>query len=397
MDRFTNILIQLAWQSKSQMDVLRGIQEFLLLRPRWAIHICCYPDELDVRDQDALILSVPLPDQRVAMPKFEGPVVSIMANDSADVCIERDNTMIGEMAAESFLARGFSHLAFVSVRADGVQWRYSPERQDSFVRAAKRRGIAVLQSPAGVETWTPGSAISEWLKRLPRPCGIFCATDLAAMDVLAMCRWHGIAVPEELAVLGCDNDEYWCETAKPPLSSVSIPWRKVGYTTAEWVDRLLMGGKPPRSRYVLIEPTGVVVRQSTDVVAISQPELARALQYTRDHACEGITVKELLDAVGIERRRLYALFTDHLGRTPHEEIRRIQTEKAKELLVNTDLPQREICRAIGLSMVYFNINFRKIVGMSPGAYRAEHRLRDAKALPTHTSKRRAGRPRGRKQ
>lgn len=397
MDRFINIKIQLAWQSKSQMEVLRGIQEYLMLRPRWAIHICCYPDELDVRDQDALILSVPLPDERVAMPEFHGPVVSIMANDSAAVCIERQNTMIGEMAADSFIARGFGRLAFVPVRAAGTQWRYSAERQDSFVRAAQRRGVSVLLSPGGVESWTPGSSICEWVKQLPRPCGIFCATDLAAMEVLAMCRYHGIAVPEELAVLGCDNDEYWCETARPPLSSVSIPWRRVGYTAAEWVDRLLMGRKPPRSRYVLIEPTGVVVRQSTDVVAISQPELARALQYTRDHACEGITVKELLDAVGIERRRLYALFTNHLGRTPHEEIRRIQIEKAKELLVNTDLPQREICRAVGLSMVYFNINFRNVVGKSPGAYRAEHRLRDVKALPTHKAKRSVKYRRGRKQ
>ncbi|MEI8244132.1 MAG: substrate-binding domain-containing protein [bacterium] len=371
MAKITNVLIQLAWQSAAQLDIVHGVREFMRLRPRWTLLSTSYPDPLDLRETDALILTVPLPDARVRMPPFAGPVVSVIACDRADVSIERDNQEIGRRAAFHLRERGFRQLGYVPPNASRyADTRYADARGESFAAAAQAAGMTVDRAPAVLPyRWTSGSPIARWLKDLPKPAGVFCANDNVAVALLAFCRTLAVQVPEEIGVLGVDNEEVWCETAVPPLSSISIPWRRVGYEAAQWVDRLLRGHRPPTGRRVLVASGDVVIRQSTDVVAVVQPQLARAMQLIRAHACEGLEVKELLAAVSADRRQLYRLFRQHLGRTPHEEIRRLQIEKAKELLLHTDLPQRRICQEIGMSGIYFINNFRKAVGQTPGAYR----------------------------
>jgi LacI family transcriptional regulator len=216
------------------------------------------------------------------------------------------------------------------------------------------------------------SPLMQWLKKLPRPCGIFCPNDSGALDILDMCRIAGIPVPEELAVLGADNEVLWCETSVPPLSSVAIPWRRVGYEAAAQLDRLRSGRRVKQGGKLVLAPDAVATRRSTDIVAISHPQLAYAMEYIRTHALEGIAVKEVEAATSVSRRQLDRLFLKALGRTPYDEIRRIQIEKAKEFLACTLLPMRQISKAVGLSPNYFGAIFHKAAGKMPLDYRHQH-------------------------
>jgi len=370
-----SILVQLVWETSSQSEILAGFREYMRMRPNWMLRFNFYPDPLDVKGQDALLLTIPLPDERVALPRFLGPVVSVMACERARVSVERDDLEVGALAAGHLLDQGFRHLACVPAKSGFASSRrqFPSERIRGFVQTARAAGVEPLIAPECAQGWSPKSPICTWIRKLPTPCGIFGVTDFEANEILSLARFLNLPVPERLAILGADNDPVLCETAVPPLSSVAIPWRQVGYTAAEWMDRLFQGEVPPERHVLRLAPERVVVRESTDILAMNNPLLLSCLHIIRQQACHGITVKELIDAAGTDRRKLYHLFNDHLGRTPHDEIRRVQIAKAKELLSFTDLPLREISRQVGLSEIYFINNFRKYSGQTPGAYRIEQR------------------------
>lgn len=372
MKPIVSILIQLSWQTGPQMEILRGIREYMRLKPNWTLCSNTWPDALKVQGQSAIILTKWSHLDPVARPRFKGPIVSMVDCGYADVIIERDNIAIGICAAKHFLELGFKHLAYILPNNIDATEEFLEQRWQGFRKTAQAMGASAHKAPMLQEGSRRSLSIS-WLESLPKPCGVFCANDYTAMEILALARAGGILVPEDMAVLGVDNMDIWCETSIPPLSSINIPWRKVGYTTAHWVDLLLQGQRPPSNRRILIQDSGVVVRQSTDIIAIENPKLSKLLHIIRTHACEGLTVKELLSMVPGDRRQFYRLFEQELGRTPHDEIRRVQIAKARQLLTHTDLTLPQVSKAVGLSEIYFINNFRKATGLTPGAFRRQHR------------------------
>jgi len=193
------------------------------------------------------------------------------------------------------------------------------------------------------------------------------------VQVLDACRRLGVPVPDEVAVVAVDNDELLCELAHPPLSSVIPNTRRTGYEAAALLDRLMNGGRA-RGETHLIPPLGVATRQSTDVLAIEDPHVSRAVRYIREHACDGINVRDVLRAVPQSRRLLEARFKKLLGRTPHEEILRVQLRRVKQLLTETDLPLETIAERTGFAHPeYLSVVFRREVGQPPSRYRAQGR------------------------
>lgn len=371
------IVLQVCWNSWVEHDIVRGMHEYALSRPHWVIrHVGDpLPDApwWHWAPAAAIVSALPARFRQQSWGR-DLPLVALKAHPAADVVIERDDAAIGRLAARHLIEQGFRRLAFVP--ADG--WPFSADREAGFREVAQAHELTVDIMPAHVGEivdWEPDGALIPWLEALEKPCGIGCATDWLGRAVSDACRFCGIHVPDHVAIVGVDNDEPTCAFADPPLSSVAIPWRRVGFEAGRWVDRLLSGESPPVGRIVRLPPDGVVARRSTDVLAVSDPILRRAVAFIRSHACEGVSVKEVAAALHVDRRGLERAFRTHLDRSPHDELRRAQIEAAKRLLAETDMPLRAVCRAVGRSEACFCTCFVKTTGQTPGTFRAAHRRR----------------------
>jgi LacI family transcriptional regulator len=301
-----------------------------------------------------------------------------------------DDVATGEVAARHFLERGFRHFAYF-----GAPWMlWSREREAGFRREientfharAQTTGNADLQSSftfasyGSVGDSVPAvfdgpnqrraAAMTTWLRSLPKPLALFVANDLWGFELLQAAREIGLAVPEDVAILGVDDEELLCEIAHPPLSSIRIGAEQIGRVAVSLLDQLLRKkGKihdVPR-----VPPIEVVTRQSTDVLAVDDPDVAAALRHIRQHAVEGLSVKQLLEAVPVNRRTLERRFVSVLGHTPLEEIRRIRLDRAKVLL-QTDLPIYDVARRCGFATPeYMATTFLQATGTTPTSYRRQ--------------------------
>jgi LacI family transcriptional regulator len=190
---------------------------------------------------------------------------------------------------------------------------------------------------------------------------------------MEVCRTLGIAVPDEAAIVGVDNDELLCDLCDPPLSSVAPDTDQTGYLAAELLAKMMNGKKVAADAH-LIAPIGLVTRGSTDVLAIADREITAAVRFIREHACDGISVEDVLAIVPLSRRVLDKRFRDLIGRTPHDEIGRLQVERVKELLKETDLPLATIAERAGFKYVeYMSVVFKKKAGMPPSVFRDRSR------------------------
>jgi LacI family transcriptional regulator len=216
--------------------------------------------------------------------------------------------------------------------------------------------------------------MAKWLRTLPRPVGLLAGNDLRAREVLDACQLAKLHSPEDVAVLGVNDDEIICEMANPPLSSVMHNGRRIGYEAAAMLHRLMQGKKVLTD--VVVDPLGVKSRQSTDLLAIDDPEVAAAVRFIRENACKGIRVDDVLDHVPLSRRSLEKRFRQSLGRLPHAEIRRVQIERVKELLVSSDYKLERIAEITGFSTAQYLAGlFHRVVKMTPGAWRSAGRAR----------------------
>jgi LacI family transcriptional regulator len=211
--------------------------------------------------------------------------------------------------------------------------------------------------------------LAKWLLKLPKPIGLFAAYDIQAQIVLDVCRSHSIPVPEQIAVLGVDNDPLLCNLSTPSLSSVIPNAIGAGMLAAELLEQLMSNNKTV-SPGKLLAPLGIAQRQSTDVTAVDDPLIAQAMQFIRENACNGINVEDVLRTVPLSRRLFESRFRKATGKTPHEMITQRRLSRVELLLRDTDLSQEEIARRCGFEYAeYMNTLFRKQHGISPGVYR----------------------------
>jgi LacI family transcriptional regulator len=214
-------------------------------------------------------------------------------------------------------------------------------------------------------------ALVRWLRSLPKPIGLMASNDLRAHQILMLCGDNHLAVPDEVAVIGVDNDEVICGLTQPPLSSVEQDPEEVGYQAAGVLDGLMRGGPAPASSFI-VGPKGVVARQSTDFVAVGDADVAAALRFIREHACDGISVDAILAQVPVSRRTLERRFAALLDRSPRDEILRVQLRHVKQLLTVTDYPLSKIAEMSGFHYVESMCSlFKSVTGQTPGQYRRE--------------------------
>jgi LacI family transcriptional regulator len=292
--------------------------------------------------------------------------------------IRTNSAAIARMAAAHLVERSLRHYAFCGFVGSG----WSLRREEAFARYLADLGFACqthrielanwMQRPNWIETWEDEQPILiEWLKSLPKPVGLMACNDICGREVLQACAVAGLRVPDDVAVVGADNDELMCELSNPPLSSVALDLEKAGYEAARLLDNLmsdhLTGG------YVIeVEPVYVVTRQSSDVIAQRDPCVATALRFIKDHAGHGISVPDVVAHVGVSRRTLERRLLRSLGRSISSQITQYRLERAKRLLLETDLPSHRVATGAGFgSTKTFNRVFRRAVGVPPIHFRLQ--------------------------
>ncbi len=310
------------------------------------------------------------------------PVVNISAIEIPGVDFPRvatDLAAAGRMAAEHLLDRGFKHFGYYGLEHRSyVERHYQGFSQTvAAVCAACPFYGTTAESGVGARTaWqTRQQGLYRWLKKLPKPVALVTWTTEQGREVIHACRRLGLLVPEQVAVLAADNDELLCEACVPSLSGIALTSERIGFEAAGLLDRLMKGARP-RKRTILIAPTGVLARQSTDTLAVDDPDLARAVSFIRGHATDPIQVKDVLREVPVSRRWLERRFREVLGRGPAEEIRRVRLQRAKLLLAETDMPVPQVAVTAGFgSREYLAAAFKAQTGLSPRQYRRSTQAR----------------------
>ena len=359
--------------------VLDGIVDYVRQHDGWSVYLPEQerggrpPKWLSRWKGDGIIARIETDEIARAMTRTRLPVVDVSAaRHLPDIpWVETDDEEIARIAAEHLMERGFRNLAFCG--DSGFNW--SIWRQQHFQRIVSEAGgkCHVHEStPRNDKSYSwnrEKRLLTNWLKRLPRPVGIMACYDIMAQKLLDVCRDLDIAVPEEVAVIGVDNDRLLCDLANPPLSSVICNTRRTGFEAASLLDRM-MAGEHVGPESVLVEPLGVEARQSTDILAIDDPDVAAAVRYIRENAMSGINVGDVLRHVPLSRRILESRFQKILGRTPHQEITRLRIDRVRRLLTETDVPLSRIARLTGFQHdEYLSVAFKKAVGVSPSRFR----------------------------
>ena len=300
--------------------------------------------------------------------------------------IRTDYTAIGTLAAEHFLAHGFANFAFCGYR----HVTFSDLRRNAFVRHLETRGFrpSIYRPPYRANNPLPTQAqqreltegplgeigdakcLTIWLRRLPKPVAIFCCDDFRASAVARLCKQAGISIPDEVAVLGVDNDPVYCMFGSPRISSIDPNTEALGFAAAETLHGQL---SPRRSRKPLsrtIPPKGIVVRTSTDAYPCAPEWFADALTYIGNEIGAGISATDVFRRVGYSRTLVERVFRKVLGKTVQEEIAEVRIRAAKQLLQTTAMPIKDIAAQTGYrSIEYFTRAFKAAVGHPPAAYR----------------------------
>lgn len=306
--------------------------------------------------------------------------------------VSSDNIAVGRLAAESLLTTGLSRFAFVGM--SGIAW--SDERRKGFESTLESadRSVAIFDPPRPLKQYFLRTArdrdwdsihrvLLPWIESLELPVGILAANDVIGRHVIEACHSLSLEVPERVAVVGVDNEVMRCELCIPPLSSVDTDQQRLGYEAAALLEQMMNGEKPPREPW-LVPPREVVVRQSSNTLAVNDPEIAQALNEIRQRRGIGIRVAEVVQSVGLSRRSLQLRMRAAVGRTMAQEISRVRTEHIQHLLARTDLSLARIAKAAGFASVARMAGFfRGHSGTTLARYRKRFRGAPNHEFPRH--------------
>jgi LacI family transcriptional regulator len=364
-------------------DIIRGIGRYALENGPWSIQFeyrsleSLPPQWLKQWKGDGIITRTVNLKQKKILQETKLPLVELHGHPKfglAHVIVNLQ--LLARMVFDHLLNCGLRQFGFFTFGE--APWLNA--HRDAFCALLKQSGYNChVYSPSAYqrnvpvwhETLRPG--LMKWISSLPRPIGVYTVSDIHSVRLLNMCHELEVAVPEEIAILGLGNDPVICETVRPTLSSLDLDARRIGYEAASLLDRMMAG--KPFENIITIPPSHVVARQSTDLIAIEDSDLAQALRIIRENACSGIDIDRVAEEVGLSRSALHRRFLRLLKRTPKDEIMRIRIERAKILLMNTDKITENIARKCGFSSLkYFNMAFRREIGMTPAAYRRTQKI-----------------------
>jgi LacI family transcriptional regulator len=307
---------------------------------------------------------------------YEIPKIILISHETMSddrTYITANSEAIGKMAAEYFLDRGFKQFAFCSY-SDMI---WSRERLASFRKRISEEGykVSVFERPY-FKSYVPWERdqkkMADWINLQLKPLAVLACNDDRGRHVLEACKLEGVKVPEEVAVMGIDNDEIICGLTSPPLSSISLDIEKIGYDAAELLDDII-SKKSVKIKHLIITPTHVVVRQSTDIVAIKDLEIASALNFISNNTNRPLQVSEVAAFVNMSQRTLERKFKKSFPLSINDEIERMRMNVIKKHLLQTNISVTQIAIKLGFPGVEQMARFfRKNEKTSPREYRQKH-------------------------
>ncbi len=364
-------------------DLLRGVKRYTEEHGGWSLFVEVRdleskpPPWLSRWDGDGILVRSGSNAISNAVRRLGVPTVELRSNRTGDNVpfVGVDNEEVGRLVAEHFLERGFQHFGVYELDSE----QFFVDRRDSFVRHLHAAGYNCSAFQQAGHTEKPSQweqqqkRLIEWLQSLPRPVAVMACTDQLGCWLLDACRRAEIPVPEQIAVVGVENDETLAAMSSPPLSSLSLAGEKIGYEAARILDGMMNAVLPPEEP-VLIAPVGIEARLSSDIFAIEDPLLSRCLRLIREQACRGLKVADILEAIPISRSSLERGIRKLLGRSPNAEMNRVRLQKVCELLSQTELTLEQIAARTGFTTSqYLSELFRKSINKTPGEYRKDSR------------------------
>ncbi|MDD2598850.1 MAG: DNA-binding transcriptional regulator [Kiritimatiellae bacterium] len=309
-------------------------------------------------------LDIPVVDMGLYHPEIQLPRVT------------GDNLDIGALAAEHFAERGYRHIAWFSRISNPIeQMRYEGFRERTLKLGLNEplRWVWAENPSHPMDSW---QGLSRWLESnllaAPMPLAVFAFNDYDASNVLYVCRNANINVPEDVAILGIDNNELICLNQPVPISSIMHDLNRVGYEASRLLSRLIQGATPP-AEPILIPPKGIQLRQSTDYTAIAIPAVRKAMTYMKENISRSIGINEIAEHAGVSRSTLDRLFLENFGRTVHTEVLRTRLNAVKHLLTTTNLPIHKIAEQTGFCHAqYLNNLFKRHEGITPKEFRKRY-------------------------
>jgi len=361
-------------------EMLAGVRRYVAEHGPWSAFVELRalesgpPPWLRHWDGDGILTRTFTPEMNRAVAETGLPAVELRSTNlpHGRPFVGMDNRLIGQAVAEHFLRRGYRQFATYGLTSE----TYFVQRVENFGDRVRREGASCDALPVThadqPRDWEESQAeLIRVLRALPKPVGVFAANDPLAVHLLDACLRAGLAVPEDIAVVGCENEETLCAWANPPLTSVRLDGPGVGYEAARVLDGL-MRGQPAPDGPILIPPRGIVVRESSDDAGVRDALVARACRMFRESAASGqaVTVEEVCTALRASRSTLERRMKAALGRTPKEEIRRMRLRVVERLLTETDLTLEDVAERTGFPHAsHLHHEFRKRHGITPGAFR----------------------------
>lgn len=359
-----------------EREVLRGIREYATDKGEWLIRL--EPPRSDTAEflqewkpDGVLYQSTGLKRGVLrAVKQFAEKAVHVsdVAESEGQVSfVGMDNAEIGSMAADYLDGLGRRSFAFIGVKDSG----FSERRGKAFSSRLAGRGGAAKSYL--LKDWNARRQeeleVVEFLKELSRPCALFATHDECALWLSTLCRGIGIRIPEDIAILGVDNDELICELAWPTISSIAVPSRQVGFEASALLDEVLRG-EGGNSESKLLSPAGIVTRDSTRSPETSDEGVNRAIRFMRDHLSKPINAGDVAKGVGVSRRLLERKFKAAMECSPLAVLQKLRIERAKSLLADPDVTLALVADQCGCSNAsQLIVRFRRETGMTPGEFR----------------------------
>jgi LacI family transcriptional regulator len=330
------------------------------------------PKELQAWKPDGAICPVSQLDH---LSRLRVPMIAYDVNEYSGrvPCVLSEDFEAGRLAAGHLLDLGHRHFAFCGY--NGIRW--SRERCRAFCESVARAGHSVVvdrprsRRPASWAQEEP--RVRAWLETLPKPIGMLCANDDRAASILETCHGLGYGVPEDVSVIGVDDDEYVCELQNPPLSSVKMASGQAGYEAAALLDRMIQGHEKMGRQRITAHATGITARQSTNVLMVRNADVRKALRFIRQNAGRPVRVADIVRATDLSHRTLNDQFHKELGCSISKQVTRARIGCICRLLTETEMRIHEIAALVGdADDRHFSRYFKRATGLTPQAYRKKH-------------------------
>jgi LacI family transcriptional regulator len=284
-----------------------------------------------------------------------------------------DTEAIGKLAAEHLLDRGYKNYAFCGY--DFINW--SRARGNSFSKVLAENGFQIHyykqpKSPSKHRWENEQYIMAKWLQSLPKPVGVMACNDDRAQQVIEACKIENLHVPEQVSVLGVDDDEFVCDLTEPPLSSVFLNNEKAGFEASILLHKMMEDEHFPNQE-IIVTPTHIVTRQSTEILAIDDPHVALAIRYIRQHSKELIQINDVVNIVSLGRRSLEERFKKTIGRSIFNEITRCRINKISQALLESNKSISEVALDLGYpDESHISRYFKRTQGITPLEYRRRY-------------------------